>query len=60
MADQVSKRLYMFHMTTAVIEISEEKEKNLTLRERGEKKNSEIIWKMCRQQKYNKQLISSR
>lgn len=60
MADQVSKRLYTFHMTTAVIEISKENQKTLIVREKGEKKHSETIWKMGRQQKYNKELISSR
>lgn len=49
MADQVSKRLYTFHMTTAVIEISKENQKTLIVREKGEKKHSETIWKMGRQ-----------
>lgn len=58
--DQVSKRFYAFYMTIAIIEVWKGKEKTLIVRERGENKNSEVIWKMCRQQEYNKQLISSR
>lgn len=49
MADQVSRRLYAFHMTIAATEVSKKRKKALTVRERGEKKNSEIIWKTCRQ-----------
>lgn len=50
--------LYLIFLLTGF-----KKEKNLIVREKGSlrgKKNAEIIWKMCRERGYNKQLISSR